>query len=86
MSSQVHKRYSPLALDILKKELPKMDMEDVGKEINQIQNDRKDDQRKGVSTFAIRTNPTLKPIFAKKPVLFQRFRDTSCSGGHRLNI
>lgn len=29
MGSQVHKRYSPLALDILKKELPKMDMEDV---------------------------------------------------------
>lgn len=29
MSSQTHKRYSPLALDILKKELPKMDIEDV---------------------------------------------------------
>jgi len=29
LSSQVHKRYSPLALDILKKELPKMDIEDV---------------------------------------------------------
>lgn len=29
MSSQIHKRYSPLALDILKKELPKMDMDDV---------------------------------------------------------
>lgn len=29
MGSQIHKRYSPLALDILKKELPKMDIEDV---------------------------------------------------------
>lgn len=29
MSSQVHKRYSPLALDILKKELPTMDLDDV---------------------------------------------------------
>jgi hypothetical protein len=29
LSSQVHKRYSPLALDILKKELPKMDIEEV---------------------------------------------------------
>ncbi len=31
MSSQIHKRYSPLALDILKKALPDMDMEDVWK-------------------------------------------------------
>lgn len=29
MSSQIHKRYSPLALDILKKELPKLDMDEV---------------------------------------------------------
>lgn len=29
MGSQTHKRYSPLALDILKKELPKMDIEEV---------------------------------------------------------
>ena len=29
MGSQTHKRYSPLALDILKKDLPKIDLEEV---------------------------------------------------------
>lgn len=29
LSSQIHKRYSPLALDILKRELPQMDIDDV---------------------------------------------------------
>lgn len=31
LSSQIHKRYSPLALDTLRKELPKLDIEDVWK-------------------------------------------------------
>jgi|688.fasta_scaffold1079033_2 hypothetical protein len=43
-----------------------------GKEINQIQNDRKVDDRTGVSTFAIRTSQRTNQSLKKVLPPFQR--------------